>query len=387
MSAEFENVKILLVDNQNECRNMREQLRDLGFNQVSEMSNGLQVLTEVKKNRPMIMIANLNLPKYSGLQLFKSFRADKNLAGVKFIMTTPRLNRREVVDLELEGVANILQRPFTSEELKETVFRLLGFSSSDMRITAEQTAREAGELFQRGAFEPALKKYTEALDAYKDADFFYMQGRCYLEMGMIDHAIAAFHNATEKDRKHPEVDYWLGVAFQRKQEYKESVQALKRAARKKNATTDAHVQLGRSHLGANEIPEADAAFNAAISKNPGDIAVRTEVGNAYLDKELYEKAEGAFGEAIRVSPENIHLYNRMAIALRKQGKFKEAIDLYVKALNVAPNDEGLYFNLARALRESGDRAKAIKALGKALKIDPEFREAIDLRKEYLGSAG
>ena len=88
-------------------------------------------------------------------------------------------------------------------------------------------------------------------------------------------------------------------------------------------------------------------------------------------------------KAMLIEPDNIPLYNRMAMALRRQNKHTEAIDLYVKALAVAPKDEGLYFNLARALAESGQKQKALKALNKALSIDPDFVEAIELKKEYL----
>jgi len=383
MASEIKNLKILLVDNQSEIRNMREYLRELGFNSVSEMSNGLQVLTEIKNNRPDMMFVNCNLPKYSGIQVYNSMQADKSLASIKFVMVTPRLNRRETADMENLGVTHILQRPFTTEEMKEKIYSLLGFSLDDLKEGARMTAQEAKEAFDRGDFEQACNLYHESAETCADADYFYMQGRCYLELDLVDQAIAALQNAIKTDHKHPEADYWLGIALQRKKEYAESVRSLKRASKRRNATADTHVALGKSHLGAKQDKEADQAFGSALKMDPDNVDIRTKVGNAYLEHEKYARAEEAFGEALDINPENIHLYNRMAIALRKQGKYADAINLYIKAIGIAPKDEGLYYNLARALHESGERPKAIKALGKALKLDPEFEEAKTLLQNYM----
>ena len=331
-------------------------------------------------------MVNYNLPRYSGLQLFKSLSADKALSAITFIMLVPKMNKSELADLDKQGVKRILQRPFTEDQLKETVFSALGIEAQDMKKIAKELAEKGKKYFEAGDCEKAVNLFRDAADADRNADYYYMQGRCYLNMELVDQAIAAFQNAMSADRAHPHVDHWLGVALQRKKEYTASVKALERATGKQTATADTHVELGKSCLGADLMDKADRAFDKAMSISPDDVNIRADIGEAYLEKGVYDKAESAFGSAIDIKPENIHLYNRMAIALRKQGKHADAINLYVKALNIAPEDEGLYYNLARALSESGKKDKAIKALDKALKLDPEFEEAITLRKTYLASS-
>lgn len=382
MSAEIRNTKVLIVDNPGEVRNLRASLREIGFNSVSEMTSGLQVLTEIKKDLPAVILVNLNMPKYSGLQVFKSMKADKALAAVKFIMLAPKSNRREIKELESEGVSLILQRPFTDEELREILYKALGVNAEELAGAAQQIVLEAKAAFEKKDYQRALDYYHRATQSSQEAEYYYMQGRCYLEMGLLDQAIAAFQNTIKLNYRYEDVDHWLGVALQRKEDFVNSIKVLERAAKKENAQAQTHVELGKSHLGVNQVEQAEVAFGAAIRIKPDDVEVRAQVGNAYLEKGVYDKAEAAFGEAIKINPENIPLYNRMAIALRKQGKYKEAINLYVKALAVDPEDEGLYYNLARALSESGDKEKAIKALDKALTLDPDFEEARALRKEY-----
>lgn len=386
MANELAETRILIVDNPTEVRNIREQLREAGFNNLSDMTSGLQVLTEIKKSPPGLIIVNFILPQYSGLQVFKSMRADKALAPIKFIMVVPKLNKREMEDLKNQGVEHILARPFDTGQLREMIYDAFGVKAGDIKEAAGKLHAEGLEFFKQKNWEPALKKFREASDVYADPEYFYMQGRVYIELEMYDQAVAGFQNALDKGARHVEVDHWMGVALQRKKEYTASIQALERAARKQNVKADTHVELGKSYLGADMVDKAGEAFNTAIKLEPNNVGNRTDIGNAYLEKDLYGLAEQVFGEAIEVNPDQIHLYNRMAIALRKQSKYTEAINIYIKALKVAPNDEGLFYNLARALFESGQKDKAVKALDKAISIDPEFAEAIALKSEYMGSA-
>ncbi|MBI5814057.1 MAG: tetratricopeptide repeat protein [Nitrospinae bacterium] len=382
MPSELGDIRVLVVDNPTEVRNIREALRDSGFHNVSDMGNGLQVLTEIKKSPPSLVIANLILPQYSGLQVFKSLRADKALSVIKFIMTTPKLNRREVEDIRKEGVENILSRPFDANELREMIYDAFGMKAADLKETADKIFNEGKALFDAGSFQDALAKFREAGMTNPDPSYFYMQGRAYLEMNMYDQALAAFQNTMEKDRRFHEADHWLGVTLQKKKDYLASIQVLERAAKRDAAKAETHVELGKSYLGADMVDKADESFKKAVILEPDNVQHKTAIGNAYLEKEIYDKAEQAFGAALSINPKNVVLYNRMAIALRKQSKFNEAINLYIKALGVFPDDEGLFYNLARALFESGQKDKAIKALDKALSLDPEFGEAKRLREEY-----
>lgn len=382
MANELNETRVLVVDNPSGVRDVRDMLRELNFHNISDMTSGLQVLTEIKKNPPGLVLVNFILPQYSGLQVFKSMKADKALAVIKFIMLAPKLNRLEMEEIKKQGVEHILVRPFDSNQLREMIYDAFGLKAANMKEEAMALHSQGLDLFNQKNWEEAIKKFREAIAAFADPEHYYMQGRCYIEMGMNDQAIAALQNALDKGARHSKVDHLMGVALQRKKDYAASVQMLERAARKQDAKADTHVELGKSYLGADMVDKAGEAFATAIKMEPGNIAQRTEIGNAYLEKELYAHAEQVFGAAIDVSPDQINLYNRMAIALRKQGKFTEAINIYIKALKVAPNDEGLFYNLARALFESGQKDKALKALEKAISIDPEFAEAIALKVEY-----
>ncbi len=381
MVHDIKETRILLADNLTEIMNMREQLREFGFNSFAEVFNGLQALTTIKKYKPGVIIANLSLPKYSGLQILNSVKADPSLAKIKFIMTTAKLNRREMTELAKDGVTNTLQRPFTAEQLKEKLFELFGLSPEDLVNAAAELAGEARKLFDEERYDEALKLYFKAVESHPLPDYYFMLARCYQQTGLLDQAIASFKNAVDKDHKHPEARSYLEKA-KKKRDERNRLTALEAKATMENSTADDHVGLGKAYLNDEKVEKANSAFIRAVEKEPDNMEVRTQIGNAYLDSGLDGKAEEIFKEAIDIQPDSIHLYNRMAIALRKQNKHTDAIDLYVKALAIAPKDEGLYYNLARALAESGQKQKALKALNKALLIDPEFAEAKKLKEEY-----
>ncbi|VAX26229.1 hypothetical protein MNBD_NITROSPINAE02-834 [hydrothermal vent metagenome] len=383
MAHDLSETKILIIDTQAEIRNMREALREAGFNSLSDISSGLKALTEIKKAIPQVMIVNYNLPQYSGLQIFKSMQADRTLAAIKFIMVIPKMNKKEMAEMMKQGVKNWVERPFGTDDLRESIFKVFGMGIADLKIAGDEIKKDAYQYFENKEFEEALKKFRESGEAYVCAECYFMVGRCYIELGMYDQAIASFQNTMKEDRRYPEIDKWMGIALQKKKDSQGELATLERAAADKDAKANAHVDLGKGYLSAEMNDKADNAFATATKMEPGNVENRKNIGNAYLEKGLYEKAESAFGAAIGVNPEDIALYNRMAIALRKQEKYKEAINIYIKAIRVAPRDEGLFYNLARALFESGDKAKAIKALDKAIALDTEFAEAIALKKEYL----
>lgn len=384
MAHDLSDTSICVIDNPSEIRNTTGALREAGFRSISEITSGLKAISEVKKNPPQVILANLHIPKYSGLQIFKSINAERALASIKFIMVIPKMNKKELEDLSKQGVTNILQRPFGPDQVRNLIFELFGIKAEDLKTIAEGIKKEAYELFNNGGYEEAVVKFRESSDMSPDAECVFMEGKCYLELEAFDQAIISFQNVSKIDRKFPELERWLGVAFQKKEDYQASIRHLKKSVEEEKKP-DTLIELGKSYLGAEMEPEADGAFEQATTIEPKNIENRKNIGNAYMDKGKYEKAEAAFSSAIGINPSEIPLYNRMAIALRKQNKHKEAINMYIKALKVAPDDEGLYYNFARALYESGDKEKAVKCLNKALFIDPDFPEAAALKKEYLES--
>jgi len=388
MANELGETSVLVVDNPSGIRDIREMLRTLKFNKVADMASGLQVLTEIKKSPPGLVLVNFILPQYSGLQVFKSLKADKALAAIKFIMVVPKLNRLELEDLKKQGVEHILARPFDSEQLRDIIYDAFGMKAGDMKAAADALHAEGLELFNQKKWEEALNKFRKASGSFQAPEHFIMQGRAYLEMGMSEQAVAALQNALDNGARRAEADQWMAKALQKSQQKKDSMvtlQPLEQAAQKPDAGARAHIDLGKGYLEADMAPKAGVSFDAAVRIEPDNVANRTEIGNAYLEKELYGHAEKVFAAAIEASPGQINLYNRMAMALRKQSKCTEAINIYIKALKVAPSDEGLFYNLARALYESGQKDKAVKALDKAISLDPEFAEAIALKVEYLAA--
>ena len=369
MENELAKTSIFVADNAVGVKNIQELLREEGFKKISTITNGIKALNEIKKNKPEIIIANISLPKYTGLQIFKSTQTDKSLASIKFILTTSKLKQKELDEIKKQGVPNILQQPFSSGQLRELIFSIFGMGSELREDVAKDFFKQGMEYFEKGEFKKALEIYKNASTNYSEASYLFMQGRCYLELGQPDRAVVMFRKTTDIERNYPEIAHWRDIALKKR---KEMV----------NATPETYIEKGKNYLNADMVKEADQSFNTAISLDPKNTENRTNIGNAYLENELYSKAEEAFGDAIAMSPKDIPLHNRMAIALRKQGRYKEAINIYFNALKIAPKDEGLYYNMARVLFESNQKERALKALDLALSIDPEFEEAKKMRAEY-----
>ncbi|MCX7817043.1 MAG: tetratricopeptide repeat protein [Syntrophales bacterium] len=117
------------------------------------------------------------------------------------------------------------------------------------------------------------------------------------------------------------------------------------------------------------------------------------VGNLSLEEKIsFAKAaldRGDLGKAQEILEGDEEAANMLfellvdlGIRFRKKREFEKAIREYHKALLIYPDDECVYYNMARAYLEMGAFDLAEIAIEKALELNPNFTQAIELRK-YL----
>ena len=116
--------RILVVDDMGPLRAIvKGQLRDLGFPDILEASDGhraIEVLkTEFLKGQPVqLILSDWNMPVMKGIEFLKLVRADKRLGPLPFIMITAESERTLVMDAVKAGVSSYIMKPFTSTMLE-----------------------------------------------------------------------------------------------------------------------------------------------------------------------------------------------------------------------------------------------------------------------------
>ncbi len=99
-------------------------LADLGF-ATESAENGAQALERLHRQRPDLLVLDLEMPGMDGLELTRAVRAMPGMQGLPIIMITSRASSR-VRALALEAGANhFLAKPFSEDELAALVVGIL----------------------------------------------------------------------------------------------------------------------------------------------------------------------------------------------------------------------------------------------------------------------
>jgi two-component system chemotaxis response regulator CheY len=127
MMAVDKDMKILVVDDyKTMIRIIRNLLKQLGFNNVDEATDGSSALTKLRDGSFQLCISDWNMEPMTGLQLLKEVRADVKLANLPFIMVTAESKTENVVAAKQAGVSNYIVKPFNAATLKAKLVGVLG---------------------------------------------------------------------------------------------------------------------------------------------------------------------------------------------------------------------------------------------------------------------
>ena len=117
---------ILVVDDYSTMiRIIRNLLKQLGFENVDDASDGSAALAKMQGKRYGLVISDWNMEPMTGYELLRHVRADENLRAMPFIMVTAESKTENVIAAKKAGVSNYIVKPFNAATLKtkmEAVF-------------------------------------------------------------------------------------------------------------------------------------------------------------------------------------------------------------------------------------------------------------------------
>jgi len=113
---------VLVVDDYNTMiRIIRNLLRQLGFADVDEASDGASALAKMRAKRYGLVISDWNMEPMSGYDLLQQVRADPGLGETPFIMVTAESKTENVIAAKKAGVNNYIVKPFNAQTLRAKI--------------------------------------------------------------------------------------------------------------------------------------------------------------------------------------------------------------------------------------------------------------------------
>jgi two-component system chemotaxis response regulator CheY len=118
---------ILIVDDyKTMLRIIRNLLKQLGFTNVDEATDGSAALQKLRDKEYHLVISDWNMEPMSGMQLLTEVRADTKLKDLPFIMITAESKTENVIAAKEAGVSNYIVKPFNAATLKTKLAAVLG---------------------------------------------------------------------------------------------------------------------------------------------------------------------------------------------------------------------------------------------------------------------
>ena len=113
---------VLVVDDYaTMVRIIRNLLRQLGFADVDDASDGVAAIAKMHSKRYGLVISDWNMEPMTGFDLLRQVRADPDLSDTPFIMVTAESKTENVIAARKAGVNNYIVKPFNAQTLKAKI--------------------------------------------------------------------------------------------------------------------------------------------------------------------------------------------------------------------------------------------------------------------------
>lgn len=120
-------LRVLVVDDEPVMRLvLRNRLRQLGFADVDEATDGHDALAKLRADSFGLVLSDWNMQPMNGIELLRSVRSDPQLKGLPFILATGEGRDAHVAAARAAGVSGYLLKPVEVEALRLELVNVLG---------------------------------------------------------------------------------------------------------------------------------------------------------------------------------------------------------------------------------------------------------------------
>lgn len=130
-NEEFENLKVLLVDDSKMSRKYLHQvLENIGIESVVEAEDGAEALKTLNSQTFDLVISDYNMPNVDGKEMVEHIRAHDNQTTIPVMMVTSEQNENRLAAIQNAGVSALCSKPLSYDVMKRLIHHLV-FEDND----------------------------------------------------------------------------------------------------------------------------------------------------------------------------------------------------------------------------------------------------------------
>jgi two-component system chemotaxis response regulator CheY len=118
-------MRVLVVDDFSTMRRIvKNILRQLGFNNVTEADDGTSAWEILNREKIDFIVSDWNMPQMTGIELLRRVRASEQHAEIPFLMVTAEAQQENIIEAVQAKVSNYIVKPFTAETMKQKIDKI-----------------------------------------------------------------------------------------------------------------------------------------------------------------------------------------------------------------------------------------------------------------------
>lgn len=154
----------------------------------------------------------------------------------------------------------------------------------------------------------------------------------------------------------------LGTRLYKNEDYKEALEAFKKAAESDPALLKAWENLGWAHHKLSQNQDAITIWDTLLKIKPEQTPLLNQIGIIYFESGSWEKAIQRFEESLKITPKQTDIEFRLALAYVALGQPDKAASIYKNIFKEVPDNAKAVLHLAALYEKQNQPEKAIALL-------------------------
>lgn len=160
--------RILIVEDESDLRGPLARRLSRAGHRVAEAENGLQALSLIHREPPNLVILDVSLPLFSGIETLRRLREDRRFTKLPVLMLTGVCDSETVHEILRLGVSQYLVKPCDGREIETTVHWILEKSQNVVASITQATAPRIDDgrtrILVAESNEEAMSRFTSSIE-------------------------------------------------------------------------------------------------------------------------------------------------------------------------------------------------------------------------------
>jgi len=101
-------------------------LAQIDLGELFTACNGKEALVVLKEKWIDLVITDLNMPEMGGAELVEAMNMDASLKSIPIVLVTTEGSITRIEELKQKGVRAYVRKPFTPEQIREMIIKVMG---------------------------------------------------------------------------------------------------------------------------------------------------------------------------------------------------------------------------------------------------------------------